>query len=95
MTAVDERIAPVVPLARPRTAPPSTDLHARLVAELNRLLDATDTTEGTSAYEALAYFVGALIGAMPPGGRPLSKHALVSLRVPRRLGNAPPALEQL
>jgi hypothetical protein len=98
VTAIDDRIAPMAPLHRAprraaRTAPVSTDLHARLVAEVNRLLDATDTTEKTSAYDALAYFAGALIGAMPPGGRPLSKHALVDLveRTANRLG-CPPAV---
>lgn len=96
MTTLDNRpIAHAAPLHRPprraRTAPQSTDLHARLVTEANRLLAVADATEMT-AYDALGGLLGALINAFPQGGRPLSKHALVDLmeRVGGGLGCPPP-----
>lgn len=97
MTTLDHRpLAPAVPLRRsprrPRTTPAPGDLHAQLVSQWNRLLNATDSTEGTSAYEALAYLAGALIGAFPSGGRALSQLAVVDMveRTANRLG-CPPA----
>ena len=78
MTALDDRpVAPTVP-PRPARRTPSDALHADLIAASNSLLDAAATSEWT-ALDALSLLVGALINAMPPSSRPLSKHGLVDL----------------
>lgn len=78
MTALDDRpIAPAVP-PRPARRTPSDALHADLITASNLLLDAAGTSEW-SALDALSLLVGALVNAMPPSSRPLSKHGLIDL----------------
>ena len=78
MTALDDR--PIAPTALPRPArrTPSDALHADLIAASNSLLDAAASSEW-SALDALGLLVGALVNAMPPSSRPLSKHGLIGL----------------
>ena len=80
MIATVDHIAPVVELHRPPRPNPASDLHARLVAELNRLLNAAAADRsGAMAQGALDHFSGMLLNALPPGGRPLPKRDIVEL----------------
>jgi len=71
-------MATVTPLRRTRrTAPAVPDVHAQLIAESNRLLDAAESSEMTSS-DALNELVGALINLKwGPGG--VSERDLVEL----------------
>ena len=85
MTTLAERhVGTAARLRRPRRATPATpatpavpDVHAQLIAESNRLLEAAHTTEMT-ARDALGELVGALINLQwGPGG--VSESDLVDL----------------
>jgi hypothetical protein len=94
MTVLEDRITAV---AAPRSAPrrarpaPSSDLHARLLAAANRLLDAPSSTVETTFEDTLGQLVGGLINMVPSGGKSPSKHDVVELveRIANRLGCPP------
>lgn len=96
MTAtIEEPLAPALPLQprspRPaRTAAASHDPHSQLIEALDRLVSIAAATELT-AQDALGGLAGALINAMQPGAKPLSKHRLIELvdRVADGLGCPP------
>jgi hypothetical protein len=94
MTITEDRIAPVVPLhgarRRARVAPGS-DLHARLLAAANRLLDAPASTVETTFEDTLGQLVGGLINMVPSGGKSPSKRDVVELveRIANRLSCPP------
>lgn len=96
MTITEDRIATVTPLHRaPRRARVTQDsaLHARLIAESNRLLTAssTSTEVGVTAQDILDYLVGAMLNLLPSGEKAPSKRAWVDLieRTADRLGCPP------
>lgn len=69
------------------------ELHERLIAAANALLDLPEEGKGLVAADALGFFLGGLINAMPPGGKAPSKHVLVELveHTAERLGCPPVA----